>query len=93
MFDLNFVFFLSERSPLMPSKTCGLKKQALATCLPPMPVGPVQTLKKVKADTLACTSSVSRHGCPVTKTGKRKEVCNLYETPKFGYHWWDPIPS
>ncbi|KAL4012730.1 hypothetical protein IC575_029844 [Cucumis melo] len=59
-----------ERSPLMPSKTCGLKKQALATCLPPMPVGPVQTLKKVKADTLACTSSVSRHGCPVTKTGK-----------------------
>ncbi|CAK9312232.1 unnamed protein product [Citrullus colocynthis] len=58
-----------QTSAMMPPKICGMKKQALATCSPPMLVGPVQTFKKVKAtDTLACTSSVSRHGLPVTNT-------------------------
>lgn len=98
MFNLYSCSFLSEQtSAMMPPKICGMKKQALATCSPPMLVGPVQTFKKVKAtDTLACTSSVSRHGLPVTNTGKREELCNLYETPKFGYYEggrWDPIPS
>ncbi|XP_038895193.1 uncharacterized protein LOC120083490 isoform X2 [Benincasa hispida] len=58
-------------SAVMPPRICGVKKQALAPCLPPMLVGPVQTSKKVKVtDTPACTSSVSRHGLPITDTGK-----------------------
>lgn len=62
----------------MPPKVCSVKKQASAACLSPMPVGPVQTSKKVKVtDAPACTSSVPRHGLPTTNTGMR-ELCNLY---------------
>ncbi|XP_023001152.1 uncharacterized protein LOC111495374 isoform X4 [Cucurbita maxima] len=60
-------------SATVPPTICGVKKQALATCLPSMPVDPVQTLKKAKVkvtDIPAKASSVSRHGFPVTKTGK-----------------------
>lgn len=69
----------------MPPKVCGAKKQAVATCLPPVPVWPVQTLKKVKlTDIYACSGSMSRPGLPVTSTSKREEHHNLYETLKFG---------
>ncbi|XP_023520146.1 uncharacterized protein LOC111783448 isoform X2 [Cucurbita pepo subsp. pepo] len=60
-------------SATVPPTICGVKKPSLATCLPSMPVDPVQTLKKAKVkvtDIPAKASSVSRHDLPVTKTGK-----------------------
>ena len=91
MFNLLFCSSLSERSSAtVPPTICGVKKQSLATCLPSMPVDPVQTLKKAKVkvtDIPAKASSVSRHGLPVTKTGKREELCNLNETLKLCYYY------